>query len=256
MALNTEGERINSLCKKYFTPELCETSVTESKATLKGKIYTQLLAFGDYLGRGKSKSLVDKIDFELISELVVQVIESCWENWSKKPRELNYTQYFAQSMRNALLKFVESNHTCISLDENLQDKSENKAFSLSTILEDKRNSIDAAIERQESIAEVEDYLKAIGVWFKSRKREEWNKTAITAELYDGLHRYFDQFPHRKPSRFCFIDEKVYHLPSAPSNKYIAQLLAKDEGQISKMRKKFRSDIELLLKKAPLANDVR
>ena len=250
MALSTEEERINSLCKKYFTPELCKTSITESKATLKGKIYTQLLAFGDYLGQKKSNELVDKIDFELISELVVQVIESCWENWSKKPRELNYTQYFAQSMKNKLLKFVKSSHNYISLDEAFHGKSENKSFSLSAILEDKQNSIDVAIERQENIVEVEDYLKAVGIWFKSRKREEWNKTAITAELYDGLHRYFDQFPHRKTSRFCFIDERVYHLPSAPSNKYIAQLLAKDEGQISRMRKKFRSDIELLLQKAP------
>ena len=79
MTSDEKEENINSLCKKYFTPELCSESITESKIALKGKIWTQLVKYGTWICR---KNFV-KLTEEMISEKIIDIILLCWPKWKK-----------------------------------------------------------------------------------------------------------------------------------------------------------------------------
>lgn len=232
----TRNERINFLCMKYFTPELCDELITESKSALKGKIVTQLIKFGEFLFQKYCKTY--QLDFELFCVNVIDVIESCWKNWEKEPKNRKYSSYFAKAIQNELLK--------ISTDKNSRSISLNEFEDSGRECADQRNLIDSQIEKSEAISLVEKYLKMVNMWFQIRKREPWNTAIVTTELYEGLHLYFDYYPERKISQFTFIDERIFMLPKVPLNKELAQFLGRDEGQISRARKKFREQVATLL----------
>jgi hypothetical protein len=116
------------------------------------------------------------------------------------------------------------------------------------ISEENSDSIQSILDKEEALSKVEEYFRAIDVWFKIKNRSDWYKTLITGDLYEALHQYFDYFPERKISRFSFIDEIVYNLSRKPLKKEIATLLGKDEGQMTKARSKFYEELEILIKK--------
>lgn len=239
-------DNIDSLCKKYFTPELCDEPVTESKMSLKGKIYAQLLKYGDWIC---DKDYFSKGGSELFCEIVIKTIEKCWENWEKESRD-SYSAYFAISVKNNVNSFLKSK----------QEQINSKAVSLDTpigtdgcgtpldIIEEKF-SMDNDEEKKEiareNMKKVEDYLKAVDAWFKIRTRQDWNKSFVTAELYEGLHQYFDYYQDKKITRFSFIDEKIYNLPQEPMNKELAIIIGKSETQLTHKRKEFREQVRLL-----------
>lgn len=239
-----KGENINSLCKKYFTPELCDEPVTESKAALKGKILEQLLNFGDWIC---DKNFSQFGGRNLFCEVVLNTIESCWQNWEKKAID-SYNSYFAFAVRTNVSNHIDSkkeeiNKNNISLDEVYN--TENSKNTLEESISDKRDLVNEEIEINEALENVEKYLKSVDIWFKSRKREDWNKAYITAELYDGLHQYFDYYPEKKLSVFSFIDNTIYNLSQEPKNKELAKIIDRDEGQLSRARAKFREQVAIL-----------
>ena len=238
--IEKNGESINSLCKKYFTPELCEKPITESKIALKNKILSKLLEYGENI----CHKYFPKMDFDLVCEKILDVIESCWENWSSEKKDKNYSSFFYISVRNKILSFKDSkneilNTRAMSLDESIDD---DEKMSAHETVGDERYATKNENERKDQLEDVENYLKAVDSWFKIRKREDWNKILVTAILYDGLHKYFDYYPNKNISRFSFIVESIYNLPEEPSNKDLAKILQKDEGQLSKAKKRFREDI--------------
>lgn len=238
------AENINSLCKKYFTPELCDELVTESKAALKGKIWEQLLKYGDWIC---NNNFSYQGDADTFCEIILNTVESCWCKYEEKIEEINYSSYFAISVKNNIKNFINSNKGKMTIIKSSLDspfKSDEKNTLLDTI-EDESLSDSNKREKeaaQEYIKKVENYLKAIDAWFKSRKRDDWNKTLITAELYDGLHQYLDYYPEKSLSRFGFIDETIFNLPQQPKNKELAKILDKDEGQLSRAKTNFREQV--------------
>jgi len=239
-------ENINSLCKKYFTPELCDEPVTESKMSLKGKIYAQLLKYGDWICDTNFSNYGGS---DTLCEIVIDIIEKCWENWEKESRN-SYSAYFAISVKRKINYILESKQgqinskaasldTPIGTDESstLLDKIEDKMS-----MENDEEKKDIA---RENMKKVEDYLKAVDSWFKIRTRQDWNKSFVTAELYAGLHQYFDYYPNKKIIRFSFIDEKIYNLPQEPMNKELAIIIGKSETQLTHKRKEFREQVGYL-----------
>lgn len=239
-------ENINSLCKKYFTPELCDEPVTESKMSLKGKIYTQLLKLGDWIC---DKNFSRYGGSDAFCEIVISTIEDSWKKWEEESRK-SYSAYFAVSVKNNVNSFLESkqgqiNSTAVSLDtpigtdgnRTLLDKIEEK---MSIESEEEKKEI-----ARENMKKVEDYLKAVDSWFKIRTRQDWNKSFVTAELYAGLHQYFDYYQDKKITRFSFIDEKIYNLPQEPMNKELAIIIGKSETQLTHKRKEFREQVGYL-----------
>ena len=233
-------ECINSLCKKYFTPELCEKPVTESKIALKNKIFARLLEYGDNICYKK----FPKLSIDIVSNRILDVIESCFTNWGSEKKERNYSSYFFTSIKNELVNFIKSKKESVNVNVYELDKpiGNNEDMFLHEIIEDENANLQNIIEREENLKNVENYLKAVDSWFKIRKREDWNRILVTAILYDGLRQYFDYYPSKTISRFSFIVESIYNLPEEPSNKDLAKILQKDEGQLSKAKKRFREDI--------------
>lgn len=234
-------ENINFLCKKYFTPELCDEPGSESKRTLESKIYFQMLKFGIDIC---NKNFSDCGDCEFI---IADTISNCWMKWIKNHPN-SYSAYFASAIKNNVLSFLESkkdelSQTIISLDEPIQN-SENDLFLVNTIPD---KNIDLQ-ETNEILEDVEKYLNLVDIWYNLRVREDWNKTLITSELYDGLHAYFDYYPEKKISKFKFVDENIYNLSENLTNKKLAEILNKDEGQLSRKRKDFRNEMEDLFNK--------
>ena len=241
MSLETQEENINSLCKKYINPD---ESITDTKASLKAKIYIQIFKLGDYIC---SKNFSD-VDFELICEFVPKTIESCWMQWEKNKNTISYSSYFVFALKNEISRYCKKQRLDIvqvSLDEKF---GEDEDMFLSEKIEDKRINIECELEKKEYLEKVEKYFVITNTWFKVRKREEWNKKLVTAELYVGLHDYFDYYPNKKFTQFSFVDEQIYNLPKEPSNKYLASLLGKDEGQVSKAKRSFRRQINDLMNK--------
>lgn len=237
-------ENINSLCKKYFTPELCDEPVTESKAALKGKIWQELLKYAD---RICSKNF-SEIEKDFICEKIFDVIEACWKNWEKLPEERSYSSYFYAAVKNKILEYYKKerlNMNAQSLDVVVDSNESDSGTTFHDIIEDKKTNIEGYFEKKDSLDQIEQYLKSVDIWFKKRKRDDWNKAMITAELYEGLHLYFDYFPERKLSRFDFIDDRIYYLSHTPQNKELAAILRKDEGQLSRSRTTFREQLAVI-----------
>lgn len=235
-------ENINSLCKKYFTPELCDESVTESKMSLKGKIYAQLLKYGDWIC---DKYYSSEGGSQFFCEIVIDIIEACWKNWEKLPEERSYSSYFYSAVKNKILECYKKeriNMNAQSLDVSIDSNEADSETTFHERIEDKNTNVDGYLEKKDFLERTEQYLKSIDIWFKKRKRDDWNKAMITAELYEGLHLYFDYFPERKLSRFEFIDDTIYNLLQPPKNKELALILNRDEGQLSRARSTFREQI--------------
>ncbi len=110
-----QNENINSLCKKYFTPELCEELVTESKTTLQNKICKQLILYGRKIWNSKGYRNLENLDkgtdifyenedFEVplvMDESIYEAIATCFNAWKKEPPTVAYTVYFATTVSNS-----------------------------------------------------------------------------------------------------------------------------------------------------------
>lgn len=94
---------INSLCKKYFTPELCKEPITETRLALRNKIFTELLSYGD---RICAKNFYEKKDF--LCEEIVITVQKCFQRWEKVPCE-SYSAYFYSAVNNSLENFCKNN---------------------------------------------------------------------------------------------------------------------------------------------------
>lgn len=114
-------DNINSLCKKYFTPELCAEPVTESKITLRNNIVSQLIKFSKYLW---GKTDYNKLDLPVfyiesadgkkvkalnatLEEAIGDAIGSCFKKWKEQSPNAPYTAYYKQAFLNALNKLVD-----------------------------------------------------------------------------------------------------------------------------------------------------
>ena len=81
-------------------------------------------------------------------------------------------------------------------------------------------------------------VKFVNKIFRMKKRADWWKSLVTAVFYELLHRYFALSEDETPDMYSFIDKTVYELPDRPTQKEIANILGKNEGQLSKAADKF------------------
>ena len=115
-------ENINFLCKKYFTPELCDEPVTESKMALQNKICKQLIRFGRSLWKRSGYKNIENLDMildpmpgnndkEMISSAMEEAIYEAIANLFKSCKEMipnvSYTAYFSAILKNEFNKSVD-----------------------------------------------------------------------------------------------------------------------------------------------------
>lgn len=129
---------INILCKKYFTPELCEEPITETRTALKNKLYAELLKYGEYQCGKKYKN---KAYF--LSEEIPSMIEECWKNWEKTSLNSNlYSAYFLRALKNKFYEVIknkekEFNRNAMSINSPIGD--EYSSGELVDIIKDEKN---------------------------------------------------------------------------------------------------------------------
>ena len=223
-------DNINTLCKKLFAPETCDSPVTESKRTLRNKIAEQLLKYGKAVAK-KSFSL-EKEDVE---DTVILAITDCFRAWEKSEVKENYKAYFASSVRNAFVKECEkiskkkSNE--VSLQAKIKEDKENKS------LEDKLKYDEDSFEREKLFGR-NGIFSVINALYRSKNRPLYLKAALTAEFYDEFHLICSRYPEERIEKYDFVDMDIFNLSEKPAQKYIAQKLEKDAGQIARDKKAF------------------
>ena len=214
-------DNINSLCKKYFTPELCDEPVTESKRSLEFNIYTQLDKYGKKLYNEKYRYL----NQEDLEDVLIDCISKCFDIWKRDKKDRSYSAYFAETFKHAAADFIGKKYNRQSKElspETLENHS------------DKNASIDNVVERHDALMRAKKYFEFIDWCFKLKKRSEWYKPLLTCHLYEDLHEVYD-LPELSDDlrKLSFVDMSVYLMNDKPTQKEIAKMLGKDAGQMSK-----------------------
>ena len=234
-AENEKADNINSLCKKYFTPELCDEPVTESKATLERKLWVQLEKYAHKVARNYFSLTTDDCE-----DIFIETISESIKNWNKAAPKTTYTAYYTTALKNNLVK---ANNNAkqkeikeISIDKPIPNKSSSnkKKETLNEIFKDYAPSSEdlyilGTIAKQK--------FKFIDKIFRMKKRDVWWKALLTWYFYDDLHKYFELLDEPF-NRYSFIDCDVYNSTVGEELKDIAQYLKKDKGQLSKALNNF------------------
>ena len=299
MAENVEknGDNINSLCKKYFTPELRAGLSRKDERTLQLKLIRQMEAFANDLWKKSNYKKLnlpknEKNDVVTKVEAKDSAIALCFSSWKKNPLQNTngYAKFFETTFINELHKFVDEdlkNFTYVpeKVTENdrlLCDKCKSRGIANDDLSGQKKiaheiglsddeyeavrkwrlsknpGSLEIPIgenEKGELIDNVEDektqspdnkyieietgkrIVEFINKIFRMKKRDDWWKSLVTGIFYDLLHRYF-ALSNDSLDRYVFVDKSIYDLSSKPSQKGIANILGKDEGQLSRATDKF------------------
>lgn len=247
---NEKEENINSLCKKYFTPELCDEPVTETKRALEFKLYVQFKRYGKKMSEDYSQLIKDSNGDEEIEGFIYEAIARCFSKWKKSPlkNDSAYSTYFGITIKSIFIrenKNIEKiRETEISLEAS--QNGDEKEYSRKDNLEDSSEvSAEELISTEE---EIKMRLRFIDKCFRAKKRADWWKGIVTGYLYEDLHTFFSHYPSEPMQRYSFIDVEIYNWENTPTQKQVAQFLGKDEGQVSRALTAFVENIEELYKK--------
>lgn len=240
MAETVKDDDINSLCKKYFTPELCDEPVTESKAKLKNNLLVQLVKYGDSIVNKviiKDRKNLKIEDFCLV---VINTIEACMKKWAEGMECTAYSAYFYSAVkRNCINKLKTKEFQTIEygtkLDATIDGKTDSP--SIGDFIKDNSKNYSHTDLTDNTLA-AEKRWEIIDRCFRARQRADWWKSILTGYFYEDLHKYANFSVDIDLNRYSFIDKTVYAWEEAPSQKKVAQYLGKDEGQLSKALKVF------------------
>ena len=295
-----DEDNINSLCKKFFTPELSkkdEEDLTPEERKLQLKIIKQMELFSNYLWKKENFKNLD-LPLTLKGEIATKIdakdsaIAICFSSWKKNPlqNKNGYAKFFQTTFINELHKFVDedlNNFTYVpeKVTENdrlLCDKckirgianddlsgqkkiaheiglsdaeyesilkwrlSKNPISIETPVGESEKDELKNNIEDENAQSSDSKYIeietgerivKFINKIFRMKNRADWWKSIVTGIFYDLLHRYF-ALSNDSLERYVFIDKSIYDLLSKLSQKEIAKILGKDEGQLSRATDKF------------------
>ena len=117
------GDKINELCKKLFSPQLCTEPITEPKRVLEIKLIKQMELFSNYLWINSNYKNLNLPSFTLYNsnpkkqkdEIATKVqaidmtIAICFDSWKKTPlKNANgYTSFFKVTFNNTINKIIE-----------------------------------------------------------------------------------------------------------------------------------------------------
>ena len=203
-------DNINSLCKKYFTPELCKEAVTDSKTMLKNKLLTQLVKYGDFILKKEEKKACSEQKGSDLCEVVIDTIDKCWEKWEAGLSPKSYSAYFGKAIKqNRLSELKKKDNRIQSSNIPVYDNKGNELGSLQDCKEDEKNL--KPLERLESKSKSQKILLTIDKLFRLKKNHpDGLKSMLTCKLYKGLHAYYDWFPEENMERLSFVDLKIYN----------------------------------------------
>lgn len=258
MAENAKEDNINSLCKKYFTPDACEEKVTESKLTLKRKLQEQLYKCG--MAFVVQKFTINDADEKecFCFDVVEDSIEKFFEKGDEKAISKNFTSYFSAILWDFGLKAKKKLQARpLSLNTPVSSGEDKSSTLMDLQKSDERLSVENRINIISELQEVKAKFSFIEKCYRAKKRSDFLKSMITQRLYEDLHKYFTMIDEKRvdeafvadsKARYTFIDNTVYNWKCVPTAKEIAAYLQKNEGQMSKAVNKFLDFVFEMYKK--------
>jgi len=245
MKKNNSTERINDICFKLFAPHLCPEPVTESKTALENKLYNQILKFGTYILKIKEDDCYE----DEKSESIYMALAACINKWRTKEitAEENFSAYFRTVLKKEYYRIIkkEKKHHCSSFDIPVGEDEETTLHDL--IPDEKSMTPDESYIEKESI---KNLLKNIDLCWKQAKFHEWYRAVITGKLYELLHKNFYRY-EMNPERYSFIDMEIYNMNEKPKQKDIAQMIGKNQTQLSRALRSIREKLQSLGFESPL-----
>ena len=214
-----EENPINLLCKKYFTPELCDGPVTETPAALKNKAFAELLSYGDKICCKKFRGKEDHLCME-----IVKTIEACWNSWKKSPCSSSYSGYFYKALCNNLKKL------CVQKEAEFKEMPFDSSVDKYDESDDKTASLDDKIDSDSMLDklfdDIEIYTRAV--------RADVRKSLCVMFTYRILHDA--EFPDsgwikEKHKKYDFINMEL------AEDYFAKQKVAKSENKKFKYTQK-------------------
>ncbi len=188
--IEEKKDNINSLCKKYFTPEICDEAITESKDTLKKNIMTQLYKYGLWCFNERIKNLnqEDKEKSPLIfrddlkDDSIINAIEIIFDKGEKKEIQGFYSSYFKKVLFDKFYKKLQLKaESDSSLDEPLKEDDSSSTLH-DFIADNKYLSIDMNYESRASVFDILQIVQNAYRIKERKKHKAWLRPALTLEL--------------------------------------------------------------------------
>lgn len=239
-------DNINSLCKKYFKPELCNEPVTETKESLFNKLLIQLKKYGYKVGKNYSALLLDDIE-----EIIDDTIFNCFQNWKENPTD-NYTAFYSVSLKHdfekANIKAKCKKEKEVSID-NLNN--DNKTFE-ETITDDCQGN------KHPELEPVIDQLDQLDIYFQkwcdgtlkkgSHKKDETTKRFLSAlltfEMRDDFLKYEKIIKEEYNKTYSFMNKQILNMSKRLSKADIAELYGLSDSRGSHIFRDFKKSIQI------------
>ncbi|MBP5602413.1 MAG: hypothetical protein J6X78_06770 [Treponema sp.] len=222
----TEMDDINSLCKKYFTPQLCDEIITESERSLFIKLYTQLQKYAYKISKNYSSLIYDDIE-----DVIQNTITECFAKWREEPKT-NYTDYFSISIKHAFdkanidAKRKKDNER--SMDDTISD--DNKTLEQS-IADEKQNKkypeLNSIVERLDKLDSF--FTKWSNGKYKKRAHKKDESTInclsalLTYEMKDDFIQWGLIIKQEYKRNYSFVDKRILNMEKSLSKAGIAAL---------------------------------
>ena len=218
-------DNINSLCKKYFTPELCDEPVTETKETLFNKLLLQLKKYGYKVGKNYSALVQDDIE-EILDERIFKFYKKCKEN-----QKDNYTAFYKILLEE---KFTKANIKAgIKKEKEVSiDNLNNDNNSFEEIIADDRQE-----NKHPELETVIAQLDQLDIYFQKwcdgtlkkggHKKDETTKKflseLLTFEMRDAFLKYEKIIKEEYNKTYSFMNKQILNMSIRLSKAYIAEL---------------------------------
>jgi hypothetical protein len=243
-------DNINTLCKKCFTPELCNEEIKESKDTLKKKIMAQLYMFGKWCFNQRIMSLSDEEKKksplvnrpDLTDDSIIDAIEIILKKGENKEIKGGYSSYFKAVIFDRFYKkqlLKDENHFSFDEPLNSNESSSEDVVTLHDFIEDKKYMpID---NKYESSYSVFDILQVVENAYRNKQRKKykaWLSPVLTRELFEGLKHFCNCYGEEKIQKYTFADQSIYNLDKKPTRKSIAESFNVDPSYLKNEIEKF------------------
>lgn len=238
-------DNINSLCKKYFTPELCDESVTESKRTLELKLWTQLEMYGNKIAGNYSK-----LGQEDCEDAIILAIGECFKNWREKEPQVAYSVYYAAAVRRNFIHANEERQERVAKEVSLQENILNNpdrtvGDNVEDVHEQNKNENDAALS---CIVERLDKIEEFFCKEKDSSRVNENtmnclSALLTLELKDDFSKWGNVIRGEFGRDYSFLNKQVFGMRERLDKKQVAALFGKSATRCSHILQDFLNKIK-------------
>ncbi len=238
---------INSLCKKYFTPRLCDEIITESERCLFVKLYAQLQKYAYKISKSYSSLFYDDIE-----DVIQNTITECFAKWREEPKN-NYTDYFSISIKHAFDKAnvdakrkkdnERSMDDAISYDNNktfehsIADERQNKKYP-------ELNSIVECLDKLDLFfTKWSDGKYKKGAHKKDESTINCLSALLTYEMKDDFIQWGLIIKQEYNKTYSFVNKKILNMEKSLSKAGIAALYGLSATRASHILSDFLAEVE-------------